>query len=74
MVQESGSDAPFFTGGDVNDEAVFELAPPNWLTVRVGHDARVSKAQYFLDSQDEMGELLQRMPDFQKYALVLACH
>jgi trehalose 6-phosphate phosphatase len=64
LVQESGSDAAFFAGDDVNDEAVFELAPPHWLTVRVGHDARVSKAQYFLESQDEMAELLQRMLDF----------
>lgn len=65
LVQESGSDAAFFAGDDVNDEAVFELAPPHWLTVRVGHDARVSKAQFFLESQDEMGDLLQRMLDLQ---------
>ncbi len=66
LVQESGSDAAFFAGDDVNDEAVFELAPAHWLTVRVGHDARVSKAQYFLESQDEMAQMLQRMLDLQK--------
>lgn len=65
LVQESGSDAAFFAGDDVNDEAVFALAPPHWVTVRVGHDARISKAQYFLESQGEMAELLQRMLDLQ---------
>ena len=63
LVHESASDAAFFAGDDVNDEAVFELAPPHWLTVRVGHDARASKAQYFLESQEKMAKLLQQMLD-----------
>jgi trehalose 6-phosphate phosphatase len=43
----------------VNDEAVFARAEPNWLTVRIGRDDPLSKAEFFLDSHAEVATLLQ---------------
>jgi trehalose 6-phosphate phosphatase len=59
LVSRSGSDAAFFVGDDVNDEAVFARAEPNWLTVRIGRDDPLSKAEFFLDSHAEVATLLQ---------------
>lgn len=60
LVRRCGSSSAIFAGDDLNDEPVFASAPANWLTIRVGRDAR-SGAQYFLDSPAEMALLLGRM-------------
>jgi trehalose 6-phosphate phosphatase len=61
LVERSGSGAALFVGDDLNDEAVFERAPPEWLTVRVGRDDPSSRARWFLDGQAEMVGLLERL-------------
>jgi trehalose 6-phosphate phosphatase len=63
LVARANAGAALFVGDDVNDEAVFEIAPPHWLTVRVGRAEGGSRARYFLDSHDEMATLLQRLID-----------
>lgn len=63
LVNRSASGAALFVGDDVNDEAVFEIAPDHWLTVRIGRDTASSRAQFFLDSHAEMSLLLQRLID-----------
>ncbi len=61
LLARSGASCAVFAGDDVNDEPVFASAPPNWLTVRIGGDNATSKAQYFLDSPNEMALLLERV-------------
>lgn len=63
LVARSQSGAALFVGDDVNDEAVFEIAPDHWLTVRIGRDTPNSHAQFFLDSHAEMAHLLQLLID-----------
>ena len=63
LVARSESGAALFVGDDVNDEAVFEIAPSHWLTVRIGQDAPGSRAQFFLNSHAEMAHLLQLLMD-----------
>ena len=60
LVARSGADCALFAGDDVNDEPVFERAPPHWLTLRVGRDA-ASRARFYLDSPAEMAMLLERL-------------
>jgi trehalose 6-phosphate phosphatase len=61
LVARCGADCAVFAGDDVNDEPVFESAPPHWLTIRIGRCERHSAARYFLDSPSEMAMLLERM-------------
>jgi trehalose 6-phosphate phosphatase len=61
LVARCGADCALFAGDDLNDEPVFEAAPPDWLTVRVGRIERHSRARFFLDSPNEMAMLLERM-------------
>lgn len=63
LVARSESGAALFVGDDVNDEAVFEIAPKHWLTVRIGRDAHSSRAQFFLGSPAEMAHMLQMLID-----------
>jgi len=63
LVARSGSGTALFVGDDVNDEAVFEIAPDHWLTVRIGQDFPGSRAQFFLDTHAEMVDLLQLLID-----------
>ena len=60
LVARSGAGSALFAGDDVNDEPVFERAPPHWLTLRVGRDA-ASHARFYLDSPAEMAMLLERL-------------
>jgi len=61
LVRQCGAACAFFVGDDINDEPVFSSAPDDWLTVRIGrHDAE-SQADYFLDSNAEVGMLLDRL-------------
>lgn len=61
LLQASACGSLFFVGDDVNDEPVFERAGPEWLTVRIGRAEGQSRARFFLDSQAEMGLLLDRL-------------
>jgi len=61
LVRRSGAGCAIFIGDDVNDEPVFESAPGDWLTVRVGREDPTSRAAYFLDSTAEVALVLDRM-------------
>lgn len=61
LVARCGARCAVFAGDDLNDEPVFESAPPHWLTVRIGRSEGKSRARYFLDSPNEMAMLLERM-------------
>ena len=61
LVHRSGAPCAIFAGDDVNDEPVFASAPSGWLTIRVGRDDPLSKAQYVLDGTDETALMLERM-------------
>jgi trehalose 6-phosphate phosphatase len=63
LVQRSISGAAVFVGDDVNDEAVFQLAPEHWLTVRVGRDDLNSAARFFLDSHVEVTLFLKKLAE-----------
>jgi trehalose 6-phosphate phosphatase len=63
LVARAHADAALFVGDDINDEAVFARAEPDWLTVRIGRDDPLSKADFFLDSHADMAELLQLLLD-----------
>jgi trehalose 6-phosphate phosphatase len=68
LLERSGRTVAVFLGDDVNDEPVFETAPPQWLTVRIGRStASASAARFFLDSPGEVATMLERL-------LVLARH
>jgi trehalose 6-phosphate phosphatase len=58
LLQASGCETLLFVGDDVNDEAVFERARSDWLTVRVGRPAGESRAMYFLETHTQMEPLL----------------
>lgn len=61
LVARSGRDSALFVGDDLNDEPVFERAPPHWLTVRVGLEAGHSSARFFVDGPASLAPLLQRL-------------
>ena len=61
LVQRAGCGVAVFVGDDVNDEAVFVRALPNWLTVRVGSDDLDSRAGFFLSDHSEVAALLNVM-------------
>lgn len=50
-----------YMGDDVNDEVVFERAPPGWLTVRIGREPLGTKARFVLESPFEVGIALHHM-------------
>ncbi len=55
-------DAVIAIGDDINDEPVFEAAPEDWLTVRVGRpDHGESRARYWLASPADMVTLLDHL-------------
>ncbi|SPJ17789.1 Trehalose-phosphatase protein OtsB (fragment) [Burkholderiales bacterium] len=58
LVQRAACGSVVFVGDDVNDEAVFERARPDWLTVRVGRDDAESRAAFYLNGYDEIAVLL----------------
>ncbi|HUL64584.1 MAG TPA: trehalose-phosphatase [Burkholderiaceae bacterium] len=63
LVARSGADAALFVGDDINDEAVFARAEPTWLTVRIGRDDPLSRADFFLDDHAEIATLLEILLD-----------
>ncbi len=60
LQRHEGAGNALFIGDDETDENVFRRALPDWLTIRVGHDAP-SAAAYCLNSQNEMATLIQRI-------------
>lgn len=61
LVRRAGASAALFVGDDVNDEAVFVRADPDWLTVKIGREDPLSRAMFFLDSETELEALLGQM-------------
>jgi trehalose 6-phosphate phosphatase len=61
LVQRAGCASAVFVGDDLNDEAAFARAAPDWLTVRVGRDDPRSRARFFLESHAHMQALLDLM-------------
>jgi trehalose 6-phosphate phosphatase len=61
VVEHAGARCAVFFGDDVNDEPVFEKAPADWLTVRIGREDRSSRAAFFLDHPAELGLVHDRM-------------
>ena len=62
LVERCGAGAAFFIGDDINDEPVFEAAPEEWLTVRVGSpQAASSRARFSLPAPEDMVTLLDHM-------------
>lgn len=58
LIRRAYCTSAVFVGDDVNDEAVFERAQPNWLTVHVGGDDVRSCAAFYLNGHDEIAVLL----------------
>jgi trehalose 6-phosphate phosphatase len=61
LVAQAGAQTAVFVGDDVNDEPVYERAPPPWVTVRVGLENADTRARFFLDSQQEIEPMLRTM-------------
>jgi trehalose 6-phosphate phosphatase len=61
LVRRAGAAAALFVGDDVNDEAVFIRAEPDWLTVKIGREDPLSRAMFFLDSDTELAVVLEKM-------------
>jgi trehalose 6-phosphate phosphatase len=61
LVKRSKAKSAVFVGDDVNDEPVFALPEPGWLTVRVGCDNPSSRAKFVLNDVGEVDVLLQKM-------------
>jgi len=61
LLQHSGCETLLFVGDDVNDEVVFRIARPPWLTVRIGPESGSSQAMFFLAAHTEMATLLEKM-------------
>jgi trehalose 6-phosphate phosphatase len=58
LAHQHRADALVFVGDDLNDEPVFERSQPGWLTIKVGLEDTQSQAQFFLDSVQDIGALL----------------
>jgi len=61
LVRRAGCSVAVFVGDDVNDEAVFARALPDWVTARVGRGDAPSRAEFFLSGQSEVEMLLDTM-------------
>jgi trehalose 6-phosphate phosphatase len=61
LMQRAGCAVAVFVGDDVNDEAVFARAAPDWVTVRVGRDKADSRASFYLNDLPEVQTLLEAM-------------
>jgi trehalose 6-phosphate phosphatase len=61
LVQRAGAGSALFAGDDINDEPVFARVPRDWLTLKVGRDSHPSKARFIVETQEEVGNLLQRL-------------
>lgn len=62
LMRRAGRTSALFIGDDLNDEDVFELENPEVFKIRVGMLAG-SKAEYHLDSQEQMTDLLRLLTE-----------
>lgn len=63
LAHSAHAGAALFVGDDANDEPVFERAPADWMTVRVGRAGSESSARYYLDGPSQITALLQSAID-----------
>jgi len=63
LVRRAGAGAALFVGDDLNDEAAFIKASPDWMTVRVGRSPVATRARFYLPSRLQVNLLLQAIPD-----------
>ena len=61
LLSRCAADGAIFVGDDANDEPVFRMAQPGWLTVRVGRDASHSAADFCLDGGFDLALFLDRL-------------
>ena len=61
LLVRAGVPAAFFAGDDVNDEPVFAVARPGWVTVRIGCERRESAARFCIAGPHEMAGVLDRI-------------
>lgn len=61
LLERSHCDVVLFVGDDVNDEAVFERAANDWLTVRIGEASDTSSAMYFVESHAGFLQFLEML-------------
>jgi trehalose 6-phosphate phosphatase len=61
LLRRSGAGSALFAGDDLNDEPVFERAPADWLTLRVGHTMPDSRARWTIDGPEDMVWVLDRL-------------
>lgn len=61
LIERAGVKAAFFAGDDVNDEPVFAIAQPDWVTLRIGCERRESAARFCIDGPHEMAGVLDRI-------------
>lgn len=59
LVQQEGAGTALFVGDDLNDEPVFQRAPPDWLTIKVGPVTARSRARFSLMGPQCMAALLE---------------
>lgn len=65
LMLKSDTKSAFYIGDDDTDEDVFTLSDPRLFTVRVGKK-KTSRAKFFLQRQDEMNVLLEKILLFLK--------
>ena len=63
LVRSTGAGCALFVGDDLNDEAVFAKALPDWVTVRIGRNHPGSRARYYLDVPAQLPALLDTLID-----------
>lgn len=61
LAERCGVSSAVFVGDDINDEPVFALDEPSWLTVRVGRDDPNTRAKFCIDTPGEVAIMLDRM-------------
>ncbi|HSW04634.1 trehalose-phosphatase [Aquabacterium sp.] len=61
LVDRSGAGCALFAGDDVNDEPVFVIAPPSWITVRVGRSTTPTLARFYIEGHEEVALMLERI-------------
>ena len=63
LALSTGAGSALFVGDDLNDEAVFAKALPDWVTVRIGRNHPGSRARYYLDVPAQLPALLDTLID-----------
>jgi trehalose 6-phosphate phosphatase len=58
LMRRAGAEALFYAGDDADDERVFGVARPGWLTVRVGGAGQATRAAYRVEGSGQVGVAL----------------